>query len=127
MRDIQYLYDDAGTLCAVQLSPALWAKVEAPVLAACKTPLENNVAPEPLEAWEEFKRHWDFKYPFCADVLCLRCGARTEDWEHDPAHPFPLRNAQLGGLLVFRCANCGATVRKKHFTDHTAFEASPSG
>lgn len=125
MKDILYLYDADGKLCAVQLSSALWKKVEAGVFAAAQSPVESRAAPEPHEAWEEFKLYWDFKYPVCADMLCLHCGTRTQDWEHDPAHPFQLRSAQLGGLLVFRCINCGATVRKKHFTDHTAFEASP--
>jgi DNA-directed RNA polymerase subunit RPC12/RpoP len=60
-------------------------------------------------------------------VECLHCGARCNDWEHDQAHKFTLRTANLGGLLVFRCTACGATVRKKHFKDHMIFEMTPPG
>jgi len=126
MQDILYLYSATGTLHGVQLSPALWERVKVPILAMdVAHPVVE--APEPLEAWEEFKQYWDFKYPFCADVECLNCGVRCDDWEHDPAHQFVLRTASFGGLLVFRCTACGAIVRKKHFKDHMVFEATPPG
>ena len=124
MHEILYLYDAKGSLCGVQLSPALWERAKAHILKAQEpsSPAEN---PEPLDAWEEFKRYWDFKYPFCANVECPNCGARCDDWEHDPAQQFRLRNANLGGLLVFRCTICGAGIRKKHFKDHMIIEMSP--
>jgi hypothetical protein len=128
MKDNAYLHDECGKLCAVQLSPGLWDKVGALVLSAVEAPVAvSPELPEPLEKWEEFKRYWDFKYPFSADVRCLHCGMSSGDWEHDPAHPFRLLNAHIGGLLVFRCKDCGALIRKKHFTDHAVFEMSPPG
>jgi len=124
MQDILYLHDAKGTLYGVQLSLALWERAKAHILKVQEASVVVN-APEPFDAWEEFKQYWDFKYPFCANVECLHCGARCDDWEHDPAHQFRLRTANLGGLLVFRCAACGASIRKKHFKDHMVFEITP--
>jgi len=124
MEDILYLFDPNGQLYGVQLSPTLWKKVESYILSTQQIQAVEEV-PEPLGAWEEFKQYWDFKYPFCAKVECLHCGARSDDWEHDLTHKFRLRTANLGGLLVFRCINCGASIRKKHFKDHMVFEVTP--
>ena len=126
MQDILYLYDSQGALCGVQLSPALWERVKLHILNA-QGPRSVDESPEPRGAWEEFKQYWDFKYPFCANVECANCGALCDDWEHDPDRRFKLRNANLGGLLVFRCVACGADIRKKHFKDHIAFETTPPG
>ena len=126
MQDIVYLYDAEGALCGVQLSAALWERAKPHILKIQETRPVTTV-PEPLEAWEEFKQYWDFKYPFCADVECRHCGARCDNWERDAEHRFMLRTANLGGLLVFRCTVCGATIRKKHFKDHIVFEMTPPG
>ena len=126
MQNILYLYDANGTLRGVQLAPALWERAKAHVLTdGLSQPAAET--PEPLEDWEEFKQYWDFKYPFCANVECLNCGARCDDWEHEPTRRFRLQTANLGGLLVFRCTACGASVRKKHFKDHMVFEMTPPG
>ncbi len=125
---VQYVADAAGAPSAVQLSLPLWETVKKHVLAAerrmtgADDPLQQ---PEPLAALQEFKDYWDFKYPYTPDVRCGHCGAATENWEEDPAHPFHLTNANLGGLLVFRCRKCGSTVRKKHFRDHCVLECTP--
>jgi len=126
MQDIVYLYDAKGSLCGVQLAPALWERVKFHILKDQES--ESIVeAPEPLDAWEEFKQYWNFKYPFCAKVECLHCGVRCDNWELDPSRLFTLRTANFGGLLVFRCTACGATIRKKHFKDHMVFEMTPPG
>jgi len=127
MQDILYLYDAKGALCGVQLSPALWESAKSHILNNAQTSRPSVEIPEPLDAWEEFKRYWDFKYPFCANVECAHCGAHCEDWEHDPGRRFKLCNANFGGLLVFRCLACGASIRKKHFKDHMVFEMTPPG
>ena len=65
--------------------------------------------------FERLLQFWDFRYPYSPEVTCPRCGAHTADWRNDPAHPFHLTTANLGGLLVFRCKSCQSTVRQKHF------------
>lgn len=124
------LYNKKGNLYAVMLSAELWAKYQArlePTLRDILEEMEPTQHLEPLHQWDEFKEYWDFKYPHCADVLCKNCGAATEDWTNDPARTFRLKSAQLGGLVVFHCNSCGATVRKKHFKDHMCFEFSLGG
>lgn len=121
------LYDNKGNLYAVMLSAELWDKNRRklePVIRVMLEELEPTEKPEPFHQWEEFMAYWDFKYPYCADVECRNCGSRTDDWRNDPAKPFRLKSAQIGGLAVFHCNACGATVRKKHFKDHMCFEFS---
>lgn len=125
---ILYTTDAQGELESVQISAALWARIKSRVLLVEKSLLEADnpyARPEPLEGLEELKSYWDFNYPYTPDVRCEHCGTATMDWENDPKHPFHLNNANFAGLLVFRCKNCGATVRKKHFKNHVAFECSP--
>ena len=128
-RHVLPLYDAEGALHGILLSPELWrvagARLE-PALKAALAQLEPQAElQEPLEDWESFLQYWDFKYPVEASVCCKICGASTEHWLEDPKHPFTLKSAQLGGLVVFLCKSCGAVVRKKHFKDHVCFEASP--
>lgn len=128
-KHIHYLVDAQAQRAAVQISMPLWEVVEKYVLraetnlrGAGATPFDRA---EPLAAFAEFKTLWDFRYPYEARVQCRACGTSTDDWEQDPAHPFHLTNTNFGGLLVFRCKACNATVRKKHFRDHVAFECTP--
>ena len=124
------LYDKTGNMYAVLLSAELWTRNRHKLEPLIKSMLEDlepalmagTHKPEPVAEWEEFKAYWDFKYPLSADVECGNCKVRTEDWLGDPAKPFRLKSAQLGGLVVFHCNTCGATVRKKHFKDHVCFE-----
>ncbi len=74
----------------------------------------------PLESLKEFRaflENWDNDYEYDASVVCPVCGKQTSDWRTDPLHPFHLRNANAGGLLVFHCSGCSATIRLKHFKD----------
>lgn len=127
---VVHLHDPQGRLYGVLLSPQIWAAVQhtmTPLLDQALERMYPTARPEPIADWQMFKDYWDFKYPFCADVHCDACGAVTDDWEHDPRHPFLLRNATLSGMLVFGCVQCGASVRKKHFKDHICFECTPPG
>lgn len=126
---VHYLVDATGQCHAVQISSTLWNLVQKQVLAAQRRlegPEDCFDKPQPLAALEELKTYWDFKYSYEPQVVCKGCSAETENWEDDPAHPFHLTNANLGGLMVFRCRKCGGTVRKKHFRDHVVFEFTPA-
>lgn len=122
---IFYLRDAEGHLQAVQLSAALWKKVEhviQPFLQDLQVSKFPAAAQEPLESFAEFLQFWDFAYPYSPAVSCPHCGQYAEDWRIAPGHPFVLVNANLGGLLVFHCQNCRTTIRQKHFRDHVALE-----
>ncbi len=124
---ILYLVNAKGHCSSVQISLELWELVQAQVEKAAKK-LTNVVdpfdLPQPLDSLEELKTYWDFTYPYEPHVHCDACGATSDDWENDPAHPFHLTNANFGGLMVFLC-RCGATVRKKHFHRKVVFECTP--
>jgi hypothetical protein len=124
------LYDKDGNLYAVMLSAEFWLRHRErlePHIQAMLEADEPTERPEPIQEWEELLRYWDFKYPVNTEVECLNCGVKTDDWLHDPQKPFRLHGANIGGLVVFRCKNCGAIVRKKHFKDHTCYEFSTGG
>ncbi|MBD5538641.1 MAG: hypothetical protein HDQ94_01375 [Desulfovibrio sp.] len=123
---ILYLTDERGNIVAVQLPVALWERVKDALPAdGTPSPAGVNAAAEPLEGFEDFLRYWDFRYPYDPAVSCPHCGAHVADWRTAPGHPFQLANANLGGLLVFHCKGCGATIRQKHFRDHVALESTP--
>ena len=124
------LYDKNGNLYAVMLSAEFWLKYRhrlEPRILALLEEMEPQEKPEPVHEWEELKKYWDFKYPVNTEVECGNCGAKTPDWEQDPARPFRLKGANIGGLVVFICKSCGAIVRKKHFKDHICFEYTVDG
>ena len=119
-----YLTDARNHVLAVQIPWDIWRKIEPlarPALDALMEGVSEEPA-EPLAAFEEFLRYWDFRYFYSPAVHCPHCGAATQDWREDPAHPFRQSNANLGGLLVFHCRACGATIRQKHFHDHVTVE-----
>lgn len=123
---IHYVTDERGNIVAVQLPLALWERLR-PALAAEGEDTSDAGAPlpEPMDGFADFLRYWDFRYPYDPAVRCPHCGVHVEDWRTAPGHPFHLANANLGGLLVFHCRSCGATIRQKHFRDHVALESTP--
>lgn len=121
-KHIFYLRDAQDNLCGVQLSASLWELARPAVEKALARLMPPEEAAEPLEDFRQFLEYWDFKYPYDPAVKCPHCGAETDDWRTDSAHPFHLTTANLGGLLVFRCARCHTTIRQKHFRDHRALE-----
>ena len=129
--ELRYLTDAKGNVEAVQLSLKLWQLIESKIgaqLKATEAPTPLVQAEGPLKNFEQLQQFWDFKYPYSPAVDCPYCGASTADWRADPAQPFILTNANIGGLLVFLCKGCGTTVRQKHFRDHMAVEHStPKG
>jgi len=89
--------------------------------------MQNGVVKsEPLDDFRRFMDSWDFPYEYSPAVKCPVCGSETEDWRTDPFHPFMLANANMGGLLVFHCTQCGSTIRQKHFKDKVVTEFTPA-
>ena len=131
-KHLLYLTDRQGNLEGVQLRSLMEkeqtrnteVEPELEALKAMEPPLEH-LNDEPVADFERLLQFWDFRYPYSPEVTCPHCGAHTADWRNDPAHPFHLTTANLGGLLVFRCKSCQSTVRQKHFRDHMAVECTP--
>lgn len=124
---LRYVTDTEGHILSVQIPWELWEKIEPsvrPLLYPARA--EPALPPEPLSDFEDFLRYWDFRYEYDPAVRCPHCGKISNDWRNDPEHPFSLTNANLGGLLVFRCKSCNCTIRQKHFRDHVAHEHTPS-
>ncbi len=119
--DIFYLHDSQGNLMAVQISASLWQKLEPYV----DKPQDMAEQPHDLAGFAGLMEVWNFRYPYVPSVECPHCHASTEDWQKDAK--FLLANANIGGLLVFRCRACGATIRQKFFKDHMACEFTPPG
>ncbi|MDR1777410.1 MAG: hypothetical protein LBR31_06235 [Desulfovibrio sp.] len=118
-----------GRPVAVQIPFALWKRLEAEaghLLPDARPGFgKNGRVEEPLKAFDEFLRYWDFRYPYNPAVSCPHCGVSVTDWREGEGRPFRLTNASLGGLLVFRCLKCNTTIRQKHFKDHVAYEFTP--
>jgi hypothetical protein len=124
-----FLTDAEGRRVAVQIPYDLWEHIKEHAVSRHAAASANSApAPppaEPLEAFAEFLKYWDFRYPYSPAVNCPLCGITVEDWRAGEDRAFRLANANLGGLLVFRCSRCNATIRQKHFRDHVAFEFTP--
>lgn len=114
---------EGGTYAYV-LSRELWNEVKYDLRAAEKELFyrHGGVAREALDDFRDFLDQWDREYEYDGAVSCPHCGVETPDWRTDPGHPFSLSNANTGGLLVFQCANCGTTIRLKHFADEVVRE-----
>ncbi len=124
MSRIVHNYDSSGRMESVTVPADIWNQI---------SPLVHSIAPasgqlekrEPLEDFATFLSVWDFSYAYDPSVCCPQCQAASPDWREDPARPFALANANIGGLLVFHCKRCGATIRHKYFKDHLAVESTP--
>ena len=124
---LRYVTDAKVNVEYVLLPWDLWRRLEpqaAALHAKPQQPENLEQPPGPLADFDALLRTWDFRYPYSPAVSCPHCGAATEDWRTDPAQPFVLTNANIGGLLVFHCRACGTTIRQKHFRDHQALEHS---
>ncbi len=117
-----------GKAFAYMLSRELWnaIRTDLKIAEAQLRSKEGVVAKEPLDDFKKFLDFWDFSYEYDPAVVCPVCGSETEDWRTDPFHPFTLANANIGGLLVFHCKECGATIRQKHFKDKMVAEVTPA-
>lgn len=112
--EIIHLYDEKGTFIGVQLDAATWLAIK-PLI---KQHAQTFPPPDALEDFKKFMAAWDFKYDYDASVTCPACHSATRNWQTDKNRPFSLHNANIGGLLVFHCNKCGATIRHKYFRDH---------
>ena len=120
--EISYIVTDKGEILSVVVPYELWQRLEPAAQKLLSDDTHPLLKPEPIAEFEMLMQYWDFRYPYSPAVSCPACGASTDDWRNDPDHPFWLTSANLGGLLVFHCQHCGASVRQKHFTDHVAVE-----
>lgn len=118
-KDIHYLHDADGRLVAVQINISLWQKLK----QYLPETEEKSLPASDMEAFAEFISAWNFPYAYMPLVQCPHCHTQTQDWRKNGA--FVLKNANLGGLLVFSCTRCGAIVRQKYFKDHIAYEFTP--
>lgn len=115
-----------GKSFAYVLSRELWNEVKYDLRGGERELFyrHGGVAQEALKDFREFVLRWDddYEYEYEGRVSCPGCGASTEEWRTDPHHPFVLTNANMGGLLVFQCEQCGGTIRLKHFRDEVVCE-----
>lgn len=122
---IHFLCDAHGTRLAAVVPVDIWERLE-PFCKKLLPPEQQAAAlsqqPGPLADFDELLSCWDFPYAYSPEVCCPHCGASTKDWRSDEKKFFLLKNANIGGLLVFHCTQCGTTIRQKHFRDHVAFE-----
>lgn len=118
--EIMKLFDASGNFTGVFVPAALWDKLEKHL---DKPALPDNGGDD-LDGFRELLESWSFAYPYDPAVSCPSCGQKSDDWRVDPERPFRLSSASLGGLMVFQCARCGATIRHKYFRRHVAKEYS---
>ncbi|NLY42160.1 MAG: hypothetical protein GX055_11155 [Desulfovibrionales bacterium] len=125
---LKYVVDAQGHSQGVFLDEELWRQVCSHVLAvlARNCPVEQLI-PEPMADFELLEKYWDFRYELPSDVCCETCGASTPNWQTDEPRKFVLRAANMGGLLVFECKNCGSRITKRHFKDKVTVTCSAQG
>ena len=126
-KTVQFLYDAQDNPIFAVIPFPLWKRLEVhffDLLSDSSPQSFLSQSDGPIRDFNEFLQCWDFSYPYNPSVKCPCCGKETEDWRNDATRPFVLTNANIGGLLVFHCLSCGATIRQKHFRDHVAIEYS---
>lgn len=122
-KKILRLYDSDNRFAGVFVPADVWEKVGPAIINLLN---DGEQSEGPNASWDDFRnlmRHWDFPYAYDPKVSCPNCKASSKDWRQD--NEFLLHNANLGGLLVFKCASCGATIRHKYFKDRVAVECDP--
>lgn len=126
---VQPLYNQRGELLGILLSPEIWTLTEdrvSPILDKALSRLEpSEPEPEPITDWETLVKFWDFKYPVDKSVKCDRCQAQTQDWSADSPRLFRLKNASMGGLVIFTCQTCQSQISKRHFKKHIECKTTP--
>ncbi len=115
------VHDFRGNLSGVMIRADIWAEIENLLSARIATSYGPR---EDLSGFKDLMQAWNFRYPYDPAVQCPKCGSQTPDWSADEPRVFNLVSGSLSGLLVFRCAKCGATVRHKYFKDHMTVESS---
>lgn len=123
---IRYLVDAQGRPQGVVLDEKFWGHVCRDVLATLHRlfPKEEPL-PEPLADYALLEKYWDFRYDLGTQVSCEVCNATTPDWREDDPRKFRLCAANMGGLLVFECANCQARITRRHFKDKVTESCTP--
>lgn len=118
--EITRLFDANKNFIGVFIPAEVWIELE----KSLKKPeyIGRNSSDTALAEFEKFIKSWDFPYKYDPSVECANCRAFSTDWRR--TQDFKLHNANIGGLLVFHCNHCGATIRQKHFKDHRCTECS---
>lgn len=117
------VYDANGKMTAVIIPADIWAEIEE---AISEKHLLKSQQQEDISGFNELMQAWNFRYPYDPAVNCPQCGRGTKDWRKKDDGYFFLVSASFGGLLVFKCQNCGTTIRHKYFKDHMTVESSPA-
>lgn len=112
------MYDVTGNFMGVFVPAAQWAEIE----KLFQETRDNPESEDDLSGFKELLESWTYSYPYDPAVSCPVCGTESKDWRSDPSRPFRLNAANIGGLLVFHCNNCGATIRHKYFRRHMSRE-----
>lgn len=115
------VFDSNGKMIAVIVPSELWFEIERVISG---NSLKSISQPEDISGFKELMQAWNFRYPYDPAVKCPHCGNATKDWRNKDEGSFFLVSASFGGLLVFKCHACGATVRHKYFKDHMTVEVS---
>ena len=113
------IFDASGNFIGVFIPAEQWEKISG--AAPPNAPDEHS---HDLAGFNELMESWTFSYPYDPSVICPVCGNASTDWREDADMPFILSSANMGGLLVFRCNKCDATIRHKYYKNKVVKEHS---